>query len=463
MSLYKRIIILAAVLVVLGGAYIFLKDRVSTGIDLPENSYERLVDIKLDDITRVTVETDEGKFVIDKDKEDKNKWILTEPADIKYDESVIKAVPLYASSIGTSKIIEEEATDLSKYGLDNPVVVTLFTTDGSQTAFHIGNKVPGSDSYYVRLSDSTKVIRMDSFTAKKLLITRNSVRDKVLFDFATDEVTQLSMERGGSRIFDSLKIDEYDWKLTYPIDGNVNHSALYPMLDAITNLTVIEFVEENPSDLSKYGLENPAYALSFKTAAKGSGKILFGRESKKGKEIYAMLEDEDQVFTISLEGFGFLDKPIKEIVEVFAYIVNIQDVSRIDVEMDGYKLKLDIQTDPEDKENDKFYVNGKLATMKDESGSQPFRKYYQALIGVTLAEVLPDAEPEGKAEITFTYYLKKDPEIMKVEFIPKDDRYYYVVKNGKYSGILVRKDKFDESEGVRDSYKKLMDALSQQQ
>jgi hypothetical protein len=466
MSLYKRIMILAAVLLVLGGAYIFLKDRIGTtdsGTQYQSN-YKKLVDIKMDDITRVIVETDEETFVIDKDKEDKNKWVLTEPADLtKYDESILKAVPLYASSLGTDRIIEEDAADLSKYGLDDPVKVTLVIADGSQTVIHIGNMIPGGESYYMRISDSMTVSKMDSFTAKKLLITRNGIRNKTLFGVTTDEVTQISMERGGSKVFESEKSGDNTWKLTYPIDGNVNSSAIYPMLDAVVNMTAVEFIDENPSDLSKYGLDKPGYVLSFNMTEKGSAKVLFGRESKKGSEIYAMIDGEDVVFTTSLSGFGFLDKPIKEIVEVFAYIVNIQDVSGIDVEMDGYKVKLDIQTDPDDKDKDMFYVDGKLATMKDEKGSQPFRKYYQALIGVTLAEVLPDAKPEGKAEITFTYYLKKDPGKMVVEFISKDDMYYYVVKNDKYSGILVKKSKFDEPEGVRETYRLLMEAISNQQ
>jgi hypothetical protein len=465
MSLYKRIIILAAVLLVLGGAYIFLKDRVGTDNSNPyQSNYKKLVDIKMDDITRAIVETDEETFVIDKDKEDKNKWVLTEPADLtKYDESILKAVPLYASSLGTDKIIEEDAADLSKYGLDNPVKVTLVTADGSQTVIHIGDLIPGGESYYMRISDSMTVSKMDSFTAKKLLITRNGIRNKTLFGITYDEIIQVSLEREGGKVFDSEKIGDNAWILTYPIDGNVNGSAIYPMQNAVASMVAVEFVEENPADLSKYGLASPEYVLSFKTLEKGSAKILFGKESKKGTEIYAMVEGENVVFTTSLSELGFLDKPIKEIVEVFAYIVNIQDVSGIDVEMDGYKVKLDIETDPDDKDKDMFYVDGKLATMEDEKGSQPFRKYYQALIGVTLAEVLPDAEPKGEAEITFTYYLKKDPGKMKVEFIPKDDRYYYVVKNGKYSGILVKKSKFDEEEGVRETYRLLMEAISNQQ
>ena len=67
------------------------------------------------------------------------------------------------------------------------------------------------------------------------------------------------------------------------------------------------------------------------------------------------------------------------------------------------------------------------------------------------------------SEITFTYYRKVDPKVMKVEFIPKDERYYYVMRNGKYSGILVEKKKFDEPEGVRESYRKLIEAINKSQ
>lgn len=186
-----------------------------------------------------------------------------------------------------------------------------------------------------------------------------------------------------------------------------------------------------------------------------------GQEIKENSEIYVMQEDEKEVYTISLDPFTFLDKPLKEIVEVFAYITNIWDVDKIVVEMDGYMANCELQTDPDqDTDKDKFFLNGKDASMKDENDRQPFRTYYQSLIGVTLSEIEPDANPSGEAEITFTYYRKVEPKVMKVEFIPKDDRYYYVKRNGKYSGILVEKKKFDEPEGVRESYRKLMEVMN---
>ena len=144
---------------------------------------------------------------------------------------------------------------MSKYGLDNPVKVTLVTADGSQTVIHIGDLIPGGESYcHEDSSDSMTVSKMDSFTAKKLLITRNGIRNKTLFGITYDEIIQVSLEREGGKVFDSEKIGDNAWILTYPIDGNVNGSAIYPMQNAVASMVAVEFVEENPADLSKYGL-----------------------------------------------------------------------------------------------------------------------------------------------------------------------------------------------------------------
>ena len=135
--------------------------------------------------------------------------------------------------------------------------------------------------------------------------------------------------------------------------------------------------------------------------------------------------------------------------------------------MDGKTVSNIIQTDKgdpkakvdADKDKDKFFVDGIDASGKDSDDNQPFRTYYQALIGVLLDSVEIGAVPTGAPEIIIDYTLNVAPGRMKVEFIPKDKDYYYVVKNGVYSNILVQKSQFDKPEGVRDSYKKLMDFL----
>lgn len=469
-SSIRNMLILLIAVGLLVGAYILISNTEKKGGSDKDTSSIKVVDISSDDIMQITVENQGQRFVFEreivKEKDNEGKetekkvWKIAEPEGLKVDESKINSIAINFSTIFADKIIEDDAKDLAIYGLDKPAVVTAKLKDGSYKTIEIGDMTPTRGAYYFKEKGSNKVYTMGSYTAEKLKVTKNQIRSTKLVEVEDNSVIELSMSRNSKHIFEATKAGEFDWQINYPIQGNANADALMPMIQAITQANVSEFVEEEPSDLSKYGLDKPSYEIGFKTADY-SNSLLIGKPKRAGSDFYVKLQDSPEVFVISSSAFTFLDKPIEEIVEVFAYIVNIQDVSRLVVEIDGKTVDCGIQTDKDDKDKDKFTVNGKdVSGLKDEKDSQLFRKFYQAVIGVTLAKVQPEAQPEGPAEITFTYYLKKAPGQMKVEFKPKDDRYYYVVKNGVYSGILVNKKKFDEPEGVREALKKLEDAMN---
>jgi len=458
MKLYRNAIILIIILALLFGVYLFVANTKNKDSSQDSRNFEKIIDLDTMEMEEITVEN-EGEILIfvKKDKE----WELKYPEGVRYDSSKLNSVAINFSSVFVEKVIEENASNLAQYGLDKPVVVSSKMKDGTVETLEIGSLTPTGGAYYVKKKDSNKVYTTDTYTIKKVIVKRNDIRDRALFTVESGDITKISMERQGSTVFRAERPgEESNWTLTSPIEGNADITALAPMLEAITNSTVSEYVEENPQDMDKYGLSKPSYVLEFETS-EGKTRLLMGQESKENSEIYVMQEGGNEVCTISLDPFTFLDKPLKEIVEVFAFITNIWDVDKIVVEMDGYTANCELQTDPDkDTDNDKFFLNGKDASMKDENSRQPFRAYYQSLIGVTLSELEPDANPSGEAEITFTYYRKVEPNVMKVEFIPKDDHYYYVKRNGKYSGILVEKRKFDEPEGVRESYRKLMEAIN---
>jgi hypothetical protein len=457
MKLYKNAIILVVVLAVLAGAYAVVVNL--KGEDKSERkTYEKIIDLRSTEMKELTIERETEKLIFVKDEND-NEWKLQYPENVKYDPSKLSSAAINFSSVFIEKLIEENTSDLAQYGLDKPVVVTAKMQDGTVEILEIGSLTPTGGAYYVKKKDENTVYTADTYTIEKVILTEKDIREATLFKVTTEDFKGLSMNRKGQLVFNA-KYENEKWVLTEPIKGNANTSAIYPMLEAISQTQIDKIVEQNPQNLGEYGLDKPSYELEFETVD-GKTRILLGKEDPQNSLTYMMIDGVNEVYTISSEPYTFLDKPIEEIVESFAYIVSIWDVERIEVEMDGYKLDLKLDTDPDrDSEKDKFYVNGKDASMKDENDKQPFRAYYQSLIGVTLSSVEPAAQPTGNPEITFTYYLKIDPKVMKVEFIPKDDRYYYVVRNGEYSGLVVDKRKFDQPEGVRECYNKLMAALS---
>ena len=466
MKLYRNAIILIVVAALLGGAYYFIstnkKPDDSAGTDTVDTI--RVLDYTSDELEKVTVENADGTFVIV--KKDTN-WELTSPAGFKADASKLSSIAINASSVIADKVVEEDVKDLAIYGLDKPVSITLKITDGTEKTLLIGDTTPTKGGYYTKLKDSGKVYVVGTYTAEALLVSRLELKDKTLYTLASEDIISVSMSRKGTDVFSALKNAETDWQLLTPIQGTANLTALSPMIDALTQTAISEYVEENASDLSKYGLANPAYVFDFATSS-AKYKLLLGSEKEKGSSIYAMLEGSSDVFVISESAYTFLDKPLKEIVEVFAYIVNIDQVNKIELTMDGKTTTFGIETykDAEgntDTDKDKFTMDGKDASMKDADDKQPFRNFYQSLIGIGLDEINAGEVAMGTPELTIKYYLKSAPGTMKVDFVSKDANYYYVFRNDKYTGILVKKNKEDFGvEGMKAAYKILEEAINAQ-
>ncbi len=465
MKLYRNAIILLVIVALLVGVYFLIRSKKPDDLPTQPDEYESLTDYTSDQIESVTLENSDGTFIIIKKDND---WALSAPTDLKYDPSALSSIVINSASIIADKVVEEDPQDLSIYGLDDPAIARVEVKDGTVTTIEIGDKTPTKGGYYVKVAGTSKVYVISSFTGDKLVTGRNGMRIKQLFDFTADKIDSLAMNRRGESVFASAMDKESgSWSMISPIKGSVNETAFAPMLEALTNTMILEFIEDKPADLSLYGLDKPAYEFVFNAEGAGEIKLQMGTEMKKGSSIYAKLDGNDEVFTIDMTPYTFLDKPLKEIINVFAYIVNIDQVKKIDLTMDGKttNMTLDVYKDAEgnsDNDKDKFYVNGIDASGKDEKDDQPFRKFYQALIGVCIDEIDLEGKPEVSADITIDYTLKDGT--MRVEYISKDENFYYVVRNGEYAGVLVKKrNKTDFGiDGMKQAYDTMMTFLAEQ-
>jgi len=471
MKQYRNTIILLVILALLVGVYVILNNKNSNDEEANDNGEVSIFNLDRDKIVEMTIENGEDTLVFVKEKvkvkendteEEKKVWKISSPKDLKIDSSQVDSIEINVSTVKAEKIVEEKASDFAQYGLDKPVTVTVKMDDGTVYAIEVGNETPTKSGFYAKEKDSSRVFVIDAYTGNKLKAGINDVRDKRLFAVGSDEITGLSFERDGQLVFSSKKVGDGQWEMTAPLRGNIDFLTVSTMLNALTQASVKEYIETKAADMEKYGLTKPAYALEFETASV-KGKLLLGKENNKGEDIFAMVDGSTEVVTLSIDDFTFLDKPLEEIVEKYAYFVDINNVSKIVVDMDGETIVSELQTNEDNPDEDKFFVNGKDVTaLKNENDEILFKNYYQALIGITFDGIEIGAVPSGKAEITFTYHLKKAPNSMKIEFVPKNDKYYYLLRNGEYTGLIIEKAQFDKAEGVRDAYKKLSEAMKSQ-
>jgi len=430
--------------------------------------YVKLVDRSTEDLLELTVNYQSEEFVLTKEKvmekaqgssteREVTRWKLTNRSDIRTDSSKLSTAASNFCVITTSKVVEEDAYDLTQYGFGGPdaAKATGKFNDGEVVTLEIGNKNPTNDAYYIRKENENTVFLGSTYSAERIMINKTAIADLTLFDFTDEDLAGVSMQRGGEPLFTAVNKGDYQWELEHPVIAPFNMTAQGQIMESVIDVSAMEFVEMNAKDLAEYGLAKPRYTLTLHlTEDREPVELHIGREKNVRSSVFAMMGGTKDVFVLSIERFIYLDKPIKEFVDAFAYIVNINDVSHIQADFDGRSVMIDIDADMSNDTDDVFIVDGvDVSNLNNEKDRSIFRLFYQALIGITIYDIEPDEAPSGSAEISFLYELKKEPHSMLVEFIEKDERLYYVFRNGVYAGISVEKRLFDKpDEGLRAMY-----------
>jgi hypothetical protein len=136
----------------------------------------------------------------------------------------------------------------------------------------------------------------------------------------------------------------------------------------------------------------------------------------------------------------FLETKPFEIVEKFAYIVNIDDVDKIIVEGRGktHVITLTRETKKAEKEDEEDEVITTYKVDGEEVEEKPFKKYYQSLIGL-LADAENDRQLEEQPEVKTTFFLNKGSvREVHVNYTPYDNDFYAVFVDGKSEFVISR-------------------------
>lgn len=460
MKLYRNALILLIILGVLAGGYFFLNSRkagTSEASDSTASKEIKVVTVDKDKINLIEINNEEGSFKLA--KKDKT-WSMEPAAELPMNSDAAETYASDLTQIAAVRVVEDNASDLSKYGLDKPATIKISLSDGSSKEILVGSYNPTNEGIYVKNSDGNKVYLVNKDSEDNLKAGRSRFIKKDILPVEYTDLKTFSFERNGELQFAIDIPSSSEIKVVKPVEENGESSKVGPMLSSVVGLRIGDIVDENPSDLSKYGLDKPAYAIEYGDA-KTTKKILIGNEVEKGSTAYAKFPDGKTVYTIDTSSLTFLDAKLSDVITPFVYLPNISDVNKVELFIDGQKIVSDITTDKDNSDNDKFMVNGKDANMKDEKDSSLFKKFYQALIGVTMYKYEPEGKPAGTPEVTIKYYMKPDSKAVTVDFISKDDNYYYAVKDGVYTNKVVLKSRFDEPEGIRETYKALLKAIGE--
>ncbi len=280
---------------------------------------------------------------------------------IEYSQNQMTTLPGYVAILSSVETVGE-VDNLADFGFDAPQrkIKTTYI-DGEVITILIGdntNVAVGNDrGVYVCLEGSNKVYTIGAYTMEILMMQKSDYRDFAIIKSTVnaEDITYVSITRPGrDTITVEKKSDEEkkaalasssavvsNYKLTSPIscEGGFDVSEL--LLEKVAAIKVKSLVEDTPTDLAKYGLDNP-YKLSYETDSGTKLSILIGDRASEGGR-YIMSEDAPAVI-LTESDITFLDISYVELMHKLVFFYTAENVSSIDYELaDGsrHTFKLD--------------------------------------------------------------------------------------------------------------------------
>lgn len=251
---------------------------------------KKAIHLKKDQIREFSIKSPKGRFRFSKEGSD---WYLKEPIETKAEKSSVDAV-LNKLDYGRIKsVVAEQASRLSKYGLNRPAYrIDLFSGAekaklGISFSALKGNKSYGKDD--VR----PHVFEVDSLFLKPFRKNLFAFRDKKIMDFNRTSADRLNLLYKG----DLLKFNK-DTTSSWVLESGEKAKGwkISNILSTLENLKATKFVDEKPAYLRPYGLDNPDGLIEVFKGDEKIAQLEVGLQ--KDELVYVRNADKKAVVTI---------------------------------------------------------------------------------------------------------------------------------------------------------------------
>ena len=296
--------------IALGLLCFVLIDKKSPGTKEREEALTQLFQLNPDDVTGVEITNLHGFFFFEKVD---GHWEIRKPVNTPADGATIDGIVNQIGFAQPQRVIEVDgrsATDQSHmkdWGL-LPIAaerVVIHTKDKNYELL-VGRKAAISDGVYARASGRlNEPVRMIPSAIKDVLEKDLSdFRSRNVFDFNADNATQVA-----TRIADTAttpgqqcEIDFKDgkWGMQLPLVARAADADVKGLLTRVLGLRAVDFVTDDASNLSPYGLTAPTATISV-TLKSDEPMVLQigGPVAGKPDQVYAQRLKSSSVFTLA--------------------------------------------------------------------------------------------------------------------------------------------------------------------
>ncbi len=301
---FKGALITALVFVVLLG-FIFFRNTEDRPTKVVDQSHAFIAD---GEVISIEVHYPQSSVILEREGDG---WFLVKDeqklsADKKLVNDLIEDIQ-NTDIIGT---VPTDEVDLDQFGLLSAKAEIVLSTEEEDHNFIVGDKIPvGSGTYVYDPEQKTVFVVEKDYLDEYLNISFLDYRDRGLFDFDSSGVNRISVWSGDFSA-DMFK-EEDEWFIDGQDEIFVDDKKIDEILWVFSRAKVLDFEDEDPKNLKKYGLDEPTAEIRFYEDERIEG-VVFGKR-KNADSYFIQSDSDDAVYSIHKSLFKIVPKNIDHI------------------------------------------------------------------------------------------------------------------------------------------------------
>ena len=328
-------LLIAVALLVLVGGGIWLsnkKQAKSTAEKSPTDTTTKLLTIPADQFQEIRIqkpsETEDLKLV-------DGKWRIIQPKPLAADQDAVTSMVTSLSALTADKTIDDNATDLSGYGLAFPALnITITKKDGKTAGVLVGDATPTNSGNYAKLPDSSKVYTIASYVKSGLDKSVNDLRDKRLMTFDSDKITRVVLTGKGGPI-EFGKNAQNEWQILKPSPLRADATQVDSLVNKLKDAKMDANIPDADAKKAAEGFASGT-RVAVATVSDSRGDQTLEVRKDKDKNYYAKSSVVDGIYKITSDVGDGLDKSLDDFRNKKLFDFGFSDPTKIELKNATY-------------------------------------------------------------------------------------------------------------------------------
>lgn len=287
MSRYRPTFLMLVILAGLGGYLYLVEFPAKQREEKQETEQKRLLSFPETAITELSITTAQGPIAFKLNTP--GKWSIVAPLHTDADNREVQAL-IRALVTGTvTRTLDEQATALAPFGLDQPVTTLTITAGAQRETIAIGDSGPLSNTLYVLRASDQRVLL--TTLAPKDFINKSlmTFRRKELLRFAQNDVERVRLTYPTTEIvIDNMAKDKPrpSWKIIYPVEAEADQNEVRSLMFRLEDLKALGIIDPGPErDAVGTTLTTQKVKITLYTAGGDQSVRLYQPDPQSGEAI----------------------------------------------------------------------------------------------------------------------------------------------------------------------------------